>query len=98
MVLGQRHAIEFQPVVNETIAQLLCNKPLQLLDLVVVELDDPACLHVDQMVMMLVRHFLVAGTTVTKIVPDNERIRAALETGTLPFARIVPKEPYLKVS
>jgi ABC-type transport system substrate-binding protein len=37
-------------------------------------------------------------TTVTKIVPDNERIRAALETGTLTFARIVPKEPYLKVS
>ena len=37
-------------------------------------------------------------TTVTKIIPDNERIRAALETGTLPFARIVPKEPYLKVS
>ena len=34
-----------------------------------------------------------------KITPDKDAIRAALESGqTLPFAYLVPKQPYLKVS
>jgi hypothetical protein len=37
--------------------------------------------------------------TVTESIIDRDRIRAALEAGTvLPFARLVSKQPYLKVS
>jgi chromosome segregation ATPase len=36
---------------------------------------------------------------VTEIVPDKERIREALEKGeVLSFARLIPKEPYLRIS
>lgn len=36
---------------------------------------------------------------VVEITPDKQRIREALERGdTLSFARIVPKEPYLRIS
>ena len=34
-----------------------------------------------------------------RITPDKDAIRDAIEGGsTLPFARLVPKQPYLKVS
>jgi glycerate-2-kinase len=37
--------------------------------------------------------------TVTEVVIDKERIRAALDGGdVLPFARLVEKQPYLRIS
>ena len=40
---------------------------LQLLDLLALELDHPAAADVDQMIVMIVRHFLVARPPVAEV-------------------------------
>ena len=61
--------VKLEPVIDELVAELFGDLTLQLFDLVVVELDHLARLHVDQVVVMLVGHFLEARTPVAKIVP-----------------------------
>ena len=52
---------------HEPIAQLLRHLALERLDLLVLEFDDPAALHIDQMVVMRLRGFLIARPAFAKI-------------------------------
>src|SRR3989304_1926469 len=56
----QRDAVQLQPMIDEPIAQAFRHLALQLFDFLVPELDDLAALHVDQMVVVRLRHLLVA--------------------------------------
>src|ERR1700688_506089 len=70
-----RHAVEFQPVIDQLEAQFLGDAALQALDLFIAEFDDPSGLHIDQMVVMRVWNLLVARTSVAEIVSlENARI------------------------
>ena len=70
-----RHAVEFQPVVDQLEAQLFGNAPLKFLDFFIAEFDYPSGLYIDQMVVMRVRNLLVARAPVAEIVPlENARI------------------------
>ena len=52
-LLLDRHAVEFQPVIHQPVAEALGDGFLQGLDLGVDEFDDLAGLHVDQMIVAL---------------------------------------------
>src|SRR5262245_60995437 len=69
------HRVELEPVADQLVAELLGDRALQRLDLLFLELDDPAALDVDQMVVMLLRAFLVARAPVAEIVAlENARL------------------------
>src|SRR5438128_3116290 len=55
-----RHGIEFKAVPDQFIAELVGDQLLQPLDLLVAEFDDPTALQVDQVVVVVARHLLVA--------------------------------------
>src|SRR5688500_2695970 len=75
LVVVQRHAIEFEPVVDELIAELARDLALQLLDLVGGELDHLAVAQIDQVIVMRLAHLLVARPAFAEIVPfDDARI------------------------
>jgi hypothetical protein len=64
----QGYPVQFKPVIDKTITKLLCNKALQLLDLVIVELDDPPGLNIDKMIVVLIGHLLISRAPVPEIV------------------------------
>src|SRR5690349_392312 len=59
LVFVDRHGKKLQPVPDESIAELRRDRPLQLLDVLVVKFDDAAGLHVDQVIVVIGRHLLV---------------------------------------
>src|SRR5690625_5148655 len=65
--LFQLHAVEFEAMVHQLVAELPGDFLLQALDLVVHELDDFARLHVDQVIVMLVGGFLVTRAPIAKL-------------------------------
>src|SRR5215510_6354731 len=71
-LLLQRHRIKLQPMIDQLVAQLPGDIRLQALDLLGLELDHLAGAQVDEVVMVRVRHLLVAGTAVAEIVPLND--------------------------
>src|SRR5271169_6865734 len=66
-----RHRIEFKPMADEFVAELIGYDFLQSFDLLVAEFDHPTGLQVDQMVVVSARHFLVAGAPVAEIVSSQ---------------------------
>src|SRR6476646_1563141 len=62
-------AVELHPVIDEAVAELFGDALLQGFKFVVDELDDLACLDIDQMVVVVVRNRFVAGATVAELVP-----------------------------
>ncbi len=62
-----RHAVKLEAVIDEAVAELAGDFFLKLLDLWRVELDDFAGLHIDQVIVVLFRHFLVACATIAEI-------------------------------
>src|SRR3954451_1173642 len=71
-VVVERHAIQFEAVVDQLVAELAGDLGLQLLDFLVGEFDHLAVAQIDQMVMMAVAHLLVAGASFAKIVPLDD--------------------------
>src|SRR5579862_197411 len=63
-----RHGVEFEAVADQVVAQLVGDDLLQLLDLLVAELDNPAALQIDQVIVMIARHFFIARAAVAEIV------------------------------
>src|ERR1700761_9424368 len=63
------NAIKLEAVIHELEAQLFRHPALQLLDILVAEFDDAARRHVNQMVVMGFRHFLIARAAIAEIVP-----------------------------
>ena len=62
-------------MVDEIVAELVGDGALQLFDLLVAELDHAAGLQVDQMVVMVARHLLVARAAVAEIMArENVRL------------------------
>ena len=48
------------------------DESLQLLDLLVAEFDDPAALQIDQVIVVVARHFLVARAAISEIVTSED--------------------------
>ena len=59
-------------MVDEAESQLLGDLPLQALDHLVFELDHAAGLQIDQVVVVVARHLLVARPAVAEIVPSQD--------------------------
>src|SRR6516164_937009 len=66
-----RHRVEFKPMADKFVAELIGNDLLQSFDLFVAEFDHPTGLQVDQMVVVSARHFLVAGAPIAEIVSSQ---------------------------
>src|SRR6516165_7052399 len=66
-----RHRVEFKPMADEFVAELISDDFLQSFDLFVAEFDHPAGVQVDQMVVVSARHFLVAGAPIAEIVSSQ---------------------------
>src|SRR5262249_30615399 len=64
----QRHGIKLQPMIDQPVTQLLRHLALQGFDLLVLELEHAAGLHVDQMVVMLFRRLFVARPAAAELV------------------------------
>src|SRR5580658_3873162 len=69
---GQRHGEEFEAVIDQSVAQPLGDVALQLLDILVAELDDAAGLEIDEMVVVVRRHLLVARPAVAEIMARQD--------------------------
>src|SRR5258708_2197898 len=67
-----RHGEELEAMLDEPVAQSLGDVALQLLDLLVAELDDAASLQVDEVVVMVGRHLLVARASVAEIMARQD--------------------------
>src|SRR5437764_13086244 len=63
----KRDAIQFQPVIDQPVAELAGDLGLQLLDFLVGELDHLAVAQVDQMIVVAIAHLLVAGAALAEI-------------------------------
>src|SRR5215470_9863969 len=72
LVVVERNAIQFQPVIDQLVAELAGNLGLQLLDFFRGELDHLAVAQIDQMIVMAVAHLLVAGATLAEVVPFDD--------------------------
>src|SRR4051812_50048488 len=68
----ERDGIEFEPVVDQLIAELARDLGLQALDLLGLELDHLAGAQIDEMVVMRIRYLLVARTAVAKLVAFDD--------------------------
>src|SRR3954466_2862864 len=73
-VFVERHAIQFQPVIDQLVAELAGNLGLQFLDLLGGELDHLAVAQIDQMVVVAVGHLLVARAPLAEIVPFDDPV------------------------
>src|SRR5258705_11704488 len=68
----ERDAIQFQPVIDQLVAELAGDLGLQFLDLLGGELDHLAVAQIDQMVVMAVGHLLVARPALAEIMPLDD--------------------------
>src|SRR2546430_13271677 len=68
----ERNAIQFQPVIDQLVAELAGDLGLQFLDFLGGELDHLAVAQIDQVVVMAVGHLLVARAAFAKIVPLDD--------------------------
>src|SRR4051794_10914088 len=76
----ERHGVEFEPVVDQSVAQLPGDLALQALDLLGLKLDDLAAAKIDEMIVVRLGNLLVACTALAKIVArDDARILEQLD-------------------
>src|ERR1051325_7152990 len=68
----ERDAIQFQPVIDQFVAELAGDLGLQLLDLFGGELDHLAVAQIDQMIVMAVRNLLIARTALAEVMPLDD--------------------------
>src|SRR6185312_9612880 len=68
----ERHGEELEAMLDEPVAQALGDVALQLFDLLVAELDDAAGLQIDEVVVMIGRHLLVARAAVAEIMARQD--------------------------
>src|ERR1700730_18188020 len=66
-----RHGVQLEPVPDQLVAEFIGDQSLQFLNVLVAELDHTTGLKVNQMVVVSARHFLIAGATISKIVPGE---------------------------
>src|SRR5712692_4213417 len=71
-VVVQRDAIQFEPVIDQLVAELAGDFSLQLLYLLGGEFDHLAVAQIDQMVVMAVAHLLVAGAALAEVMPLDD--------------------------
>src|SRR6185437_5243074 len=71
-VVIERDAVQFQPVIDQLVAELAGDLGLQLLDLLGGEFDHLAVAQIDQIIMMAVAHLFVAGAALAKIMPLDD--------------------------
>src|ERR1700730_14157311 len=70
-IVVQRHAIQFQPVIDQFVAELAGDLGLQFLDLFRGELDHLAVAQIDQVIVMALGHLLIARPAFAKIAPPD---------------------------
>src|SRR6478736_5078477 len=71
-VFVERYAIQFQPMIDQLVAELAGDLGLQFLDLFGGEFDHLAVAQIDQMIVVAVGHLLVARPSLAKIVPLDD--------------------------
>lgn len=67
-----RHGVQFKPVIDQPISELLRNLLLKNLYFRILEFDDLTGLDIDQMVVVRFRDFFVARSAVAEIVPVED--------------------------
>src|SRR6476620_7925483 len=67
-VFVERNAIQFQPVIDQPVAEFAGDLGLQLLDFLGGELDHLAVAQIDQVVVMAVTHLLISRAALAEIV------------------------------
>src|SRR3954452_5864331 len=72
LIVVERNAIQFQPVIDQLVAELAGDLGLQLLDFLGGELDHLAVSQIDQVVVVAVGHLLVARPALAKIMPLDD--------------------------
>ena len=73
--------IELKAMADQAIAKLSRHQSLKLFDLVVAKLDNLAGVHVNQMIVMLLRRLLVARAAITEVSAGPRRLRGAIDDG-----------------
>src|SRR5882672_12903219 len=68
----ERDAIQFQPVIDQLVAELAGDLGLQFLDFLGGEFDHLAVAQIDQVIVMAVAHLFVAGAALAKIMPLDD--------------------------
>src|SRR4029079_4173094 len=71
-VFVERNAIQFQPVIDQSVAELAGDLGLQFLDFLGGEFAHLAVAQIDQMVVVAVGHLLVARPALAEIVPLDD--------------------------
>src|SRR6185437_6328346 len=69
---ADRHGEQLKAMTDELVTERLRHVPLQLLDILIAELDDPPALNVDQVVVMVRGRLLVARAPVAEIVAGQD--------------------------
>src|SRR4051794_34577954 len=72
VIVVQRNAVQFQPVIDEFVAELTGNFGLQLFDFFVGEFDHFAVAQIDQMIVVAVTHLLVAGAALAEVMAFDD--------------------------
>src|ERR1700710_2163875 len=72
VVVVQRDAIQFEPVIDQLVAELAGDFGLQLFDFLVGEFDHLAVAQIDQVVVVAVAHLLVARAALAEIVAFDD--------------------------
>ena len=63
----ERHDVELKPVIDETKAMLFGDAALERLDLIILKLNHLARLHIDEVIVMLIRHLFVARAAIAEV-------------------------------
>src|ERR1700710_2452578 len=71
-IVVERDAVQFQPVIDQLVAELAGDLGLQFLDFLGSEFDHLAVAQIDQVIVMTVAHLLVAGAAFAEIVPLDD--------------------------
>src|SRR5215469_3224217 len=64
--------VKFKPMPDQIVAELVGDEMLQLFYFIIAKLDHPAGLQINQVVVVRVRHLLIAGAAITKIMARQD--------------------------
>src|SRR6478672_7505708 len=68
LLTAARQGIKLETMPDQIVAELVGDDLLQFFDLLVAEFDDPAALQIDQVIVVVARHFFIARAAISKIV------------------------------
>src|SRR5271154_3356694 len=67
-----RYGVKLEAMIDQLIPEAGGHLVLKLFDVLVAELDDPPALEIDQVVVMIQRHFLITGGTLPEMMTRED--------------------------